>query len=278
MGIRAVGIRAILALAIMLAGGTAASRGPVAAAAVRPATVPATGTVTVPAAGTATEPPAGPVAVPPYNPVMGGKIVAEAIQVVAGGWPWQFGCAVSGSCVPYSWGGGHGPNPGPSEGICGDGWGLPSPAAPKDLYDGPQCAAAHNANGAPNGTYGMDCSGFTRWIYYLAYGTDVLGQTTTSTQPHRPGMVQVPAASREPGDLLLYPGHIGIYFGDYTSRSGARLPGIINELHAYDQKPKTTGTHLTDWTLSYAQASDVSAATAATATYWRYVGNQSPAA
>jgi hypothetical protein len=218
--------------------------------------------------------------------VTGTKIVEEADDLAAGGAPWKLGCSpsasasasASGGCIPYSWGGGHGTSPGPSEGRCGDGWGPASSLAPKDLYDGPRCAAEHNANGAPNGTYGLDCSGFTRWVYDLVYGSDVLGQTTTSTQPYRPGMAQVPATDREPGDLQLTPGHVGIYFGDYTSWSGARLPAIIDEEHAYNQLPGTTGSRLRDWVLAYAGVDDVSATTAARATYWRYTGTASAAA
>jgi hypothetical protein len=209
----------------------------------------------------------------PYNPVIGTKLVEEADYLAAGGWPWQLGCSAGGGCIPYSWGGGHGRKPGPSEGICGDGWEPASALAPKNLYDGPKCAAEHNANGAPNGTFGLDCSGFTRWVYDLVYGTDVLGQTTTATQPHQPGMEQVPAADREPGDLMATPGHVAIYYGDYTSWSGARLPATIDETHAYDQRPGTTGTHLSDWVLAYARVYKLSAATAAVATYWRYAGS-----
>jgi hypothetical protein len=254
MGGHAAGTRAVLALAAVLAAGTGLLCGP---AAQRAAARQVAGSAAAAA---------------PYNPVIGTKIVEEAEHLVAGGSPWPFGCAASGGCIPYSWGGGHGTSPGPSQGICGTGWEPASPLAPKDLYDGPRCAAADNANGAPNGTYGLDCSGFTRWVYDLVYGTDILGQTTTSTQPYRPGMRQVPAADREPGDLLLNPGHIAIYIGDYTSGSGARRPAVIDEPHAYDQRPGTTGSHLGDWVLAYARVDDMGATATATATYWRYTG------
>ena len=58
-----------------------------------------------------------------------------------GGSPWTGGCVPNTGglhCVPYSWGGGHGAQPGPSDGIC-QGWSRAS-GAPKTLFAGPACA------------------------------------------------------------------------------------------------------------------------------------------
>jgi cell wall-associated NlpC family hydrolase len=59
----------------------------------------------------------------------------------------------SGGPVPYSWGGGHGGTPGPSAGTCAEDSG----------YSGPKPCRASS-------TVGLDCSGFARWVYSLAYG------------------------------------------------------------------------------------------------------------
>src|SRR6185437_15157243 len=100
--------------------------------------------------------------------------------------------------VPYSWGGGHGPRPGPTDGIC-QGWGRPA-GAPKTLFAGPACASsvtkAHPSGYGDNGKYGLDCSGFVRWVYFLIYGQDVLGPGSTSAQQSQPALANVPAAQR----------------------------------------------------------------------------------
>jgi hypothetical protein len=104
--------------------------------------------------------------------------------------------------VPYSWGGGHGAQPGLSYGICDP------------------------RNGAPNdcNVRGLDCSGFVRYAYYLAVDEDIVnGITTTQWQSSR----AVDRFSRAegydpllPGDLLFYgtaPGdihHVAMYLGD----------------------------------------------------------------
>jgi cell wall-associated NlpC family hydrolase len=104
--------------------------------------------------------------------------------------------------VPYSWGGGHGPQPGPSFGRCDAG------------------------NGAPNdcNVRGLDCSGFVRYAYALALGDDIIdGITTVQWQSSR----AVDQFTRSegydpllPGDLLFFgtsPSHlphVAMYLGD----------------------------------------------------------------
>ncbi len=103
----------------------------------------------------------------------------------------------SGGAVPYSWGGGHGDRPGPSTGTC-------------DGYTGSihPCPATH--------TVGADCSGFTRWVYSLAYGSDVLGAGNTNDQVQHLTRVSSP----RPGDLVFFGSsssnthHVGIYIGN----------------------------------------------------------------
>jgi cell wall-associated NlpC family hydrolase len=101
--------------------------------------------------------------------------------------------------VVYSWGGGHGSDPGPSKGTCQGYAGKTRP-----------CPAAT--------TRGLDCSGFTRWVYARAFGVDVLGPGTTDAHVRRMRRV----GSAAPGDLVFFgkitkntvkTHHVGIYLG-----------------------------------------------------------------
>lgn len=124
---------------------------------------------------------------------VGSQIVAKAQAIAAGkaepGW--------AGGSVPYSWGGGHPDRiPGPTLGTCKG-------------YTGPKPCNADK-------TVGVDCSGFTRWVYYLVYGTDVLGAGKNNTQRSVPGMQ--PVKTPQPGDLVFFGTqtttyHIGIFIG-----------------------------------------------------------------
>lgn len=93
---------------------------------------------------------------------------------------------------PYSWAAGHGATPGPTYGQC----------------DSAGCAGLT--------TYGFDCSGFTRWIYSLAAGRDILGAGNTNNQIAE--MHQV--TNGAPGDLIFFGSstgntdHVGIYIGN----------------------------------------------------------------
>ncbi|MCK2214824.1 C40 family peptidase [Actinomadura sp. ATCC 31491] len=102
--------------------------------------------------------------------------------------------------VVYSWGGGHAERPGPSKGTCQGYRGRIKP-----------CPAAR--------TRGLDCSGFTRWVYALAHGRDVLGPGNTDDHVRR--LHRVDAAPR-PGDLVFFgvitptrvsTHHVGVYLG-----------------------------------------------------------------
>ncbi|WP_433436907.1 C40 family peptidase [Nonomuraea sp. CA-141351] len=101
--------------------------------------------------------------------------------------------------IVYSWGGGHDAEPGPSAGTCKGYQGKIKP-----------CPAAW--------TRGLDCSGFARWVYALAHGSDVLGPGNTNDHVRR--MRRVAAAM--PGDLVFFgkitekdvkTHHVGIYLG-----------------------------------------------------------------
>lgn len=122
------------------------------------------------------------------------KIVAYAKAIESGkaepGW--------GGGRIPYSWGGGHGSKVGPSLGTCSGYTGSIHP-----------CPANH--------TVGVDCSGFSRWVYDLAYGKDVLGSGNTDSQLKR--LHRVSASAAQPGDLVYFgtlsnTHHVGIYIGN----------------------------------------------------------------
>jgi peptidoglycan hydrolase-like protein with peptidoglycan-binding domain len=123
-----------------------------------------------------TNPPAPP---PPTNPpLVPGKPYASTAfdQKVVA----KVDKVMSGTLYPYVWGGGHGSTPGPG------------------------------AEG------GMDCSGFSRWVYALAAGSDVLGQSTAQDQR----VNTLPTSTPHPGDLVFftytatnYTYHVAIYLG-----------------------------------------------------------------
>jgi len=105
-----------------------------------------------------------------------------------GGWP--------GGDIQYVWGGGHEAQPGPSTGTCvGD----------------PQSLSCTDP-----GAVGLDCSGFARWVYDLAYGQDVLGAGATGNQIGEMTRVSSPV----PGDLVFFGAsptdteHVGVYIGN----------------------------------------------------------------
>jgi hypothetical protein len=70
------------------------------------------------------------------------------------------------------------------------------------LFVGPACvhsvSKAHPYGYGDNGKYGLDYSGFVRWVYALVYGQDVLGSGTTDGQQARPGLAKVPAGQQSP--------------------------------------------------------------------------------
>jgi hypothetical protein len=121
---------------------------------------------------------------------------------------WDKGKAIPGNGrVPYSWGGGHPPQtgpPGPSLGTCKG-------------YTGPHhqsLKACENYQLGPMHTVGLDCSGFTRWVYYLAALKDVLGPGSAATQVRQPDVHPDTGATPSIGDLVFYKlghdNHIGI--------------------------------------------------------------------
>ncbi|MEV6699613.1 peptidoglycan-binding protein [Streptomyces sp. NPDC051453] len=108
----------------------------------------------------------------------------------------------TGQNIQYVWGGGHEDGAfsfGPSIGICDDYSGSIQP-----------CPADREV--------GLDCSGFTRWLYWRAGAGDI-GQTTRD-QVVNPKLAQVSAAGAIPGDLVYFGGsastvhHVGVYIGN----------------------------------------------------------------
>ncbi len=141
----------------------------------------------------------------PPDPTPGSEIVKVATAIKDGqvmqGWPGGF--------VPYAWGGGHGSAPGPSFGTC-------------NWYTGPQPCRA-------NVTFGVDCSGFARWVYHLAYGRDVLGGENTNGQLRK----LTKSTTGRPGDLVFYgrstsdTRHVAVFIGDGKIINALRTGTVI---------------------------------------------------
>ena len=129
---------------------------------------------------------------PPPSQALLTKIVNDAKAIENGsaepGW--------GGGKIPYVWGGGHHPSPGPSTGTCAGDPGSLSCTDPDAV--------------------GLDCSGFSRWVYDLAYGRDVLGSGNTNNQVSEMTRVSSPV----PGDLVFFgtdptnTHHVGVYIGN----------------------------------------------------------------
>jgi hypothetical protein len=135
--------------------------------------------------------------------------IAQSIRNGKAQVPWK------GGKVPYSWGGGHARQPGPSKGTCTGYHGAIHP-----------CPA--------NKTVGVDCSGFARWVYHLAFGSDVLGAGNTNGEVVR--LTRVTAATAQPGDLVYFgtatphalnTHHVGIYIGKGQMINAARTGTYI---------------------------------------------------
>lgn len=98
--------------------------------------------------------------------------------------------------IPYAWGGGHGAQPGPSQGVS-DGGGYAD-----------QCGDYNKI--------GLDCSGLARDFTWNLYGVDING--TAATQ-YASGMPIAPEDAR-PGDIFFPnsagrpPGHVTVYIGN----------------------------------------------------------------
>jgi peptidoglycan hydrolase-like protein with peptidoglycan-binding domain len=169
----------------------------------------------------------GPPAPPPVPPPSGStlqKIVAYAQDIEAGdaepGW--------AGGKIWYIWGGGHHATPGPSTGQCaGDpiGWAC-NPAGTPD----------------PSGV-GLDCSGFSRWVYDLAYGRDVLGSGNTNNQVAEMTKVSSPVA----GDLVFFgvsptdTDHVGVYIGNGNMINAAETGTQVDTVPVSDGPDSLVG-------------------------------------
>ncbi|MFF2745572.1 C40 family peptidase [Kitasatospora sp. NPDC058048] len=125
----------------------------------------------------------------------GAAQAAPACGVLSTGAAPQATAAVRSACgligTPYSWGGGHGSQPGPTYGLCDP------------------------ANGAPNdcNVRGLDCSGMVRYAYDLAVGADVINGTTRTQWPTSRAVARY---YRADGTAPLLPGDL-VYFGNTAS-------------------------------------------------------------
>ncbi|MFJ2577208.1 NlpC/P60 family protein [Kitasatospora aureofaciens] len=111
-------------------------------------------------------------------------IAAACNQVAAGTW--------------YTWGGGHGPTPGAT-------YGTVDPNDPERSKNDPY-------------RQGFDCSGFVRWAWSQAAGSDVVGQKDAAEIFQLPGQrLGTDPSVLRPGDLVFWGTswvhHVAIYLG-----------------------------------------------------------------
>jgi len=134
-----------------------------------------------------------------------GKVIAFALDVVHQG-------------VGYVWGGGHGAQPGPSMGT--DGKGVPACVGglvvATAMGAGNPCTAQDETL---TGQAGLDCSGFTRWVWSTV-GITINGTATTQYQDVKLHSALVLTHSKlVAGDLIFYAfggggvDHVAIYGG-----------------------------------------------------------------
>jgi cell wall-associated NlpC family hydrolase len=110
-------------------------------------------------------------------------------------------------------------------------------AAPASASAGAVLSIARQYIGVPyvyGGTTpaGFDCSGFTQYVFAKVG----VALPRTSTAQRGAGVV-VPASQAQPGDLVWWPGHIGIYTGN-GQHIAARRPGTpLQEGPVYGANP-----------------------------------------
>lgn len=128
-----------------------------------------------------------------------------------------------GGAIQYVWGGGHMGKPGPSTGTCvGD----------------PQSLSCNDPSAV-----GLDCSGFARWVYSLAYGSDVLGAGGTGQQIKEMTRVTSPVA----GDLVFFGSsadntdHVGIYIGNGKMINSYQTGTVVQTNNVTDPSAPVVG-------------------------------------
>jgi cell wall-associated NlpC family hydrolase len=85
-------------------------------------------------------------------------------------------------------------------------WGGKSGAGWNDLWGTPKVVTA--AGSPSTGTtrpYGLDCSGFTSWVYLTAYGVSI----GSGTRGQRANCTRISASEAQPGDLAFLPNSSG---------------------------------------------------------------------
>ncbi|MDO5645270.1 MAG: NlpC/P60 family protein [Dermabacter sp.] len=78
--------------------------------------------------------------------------------------------------------------------------------------------------GASNPGSGFDCSGFTRWVYKQAGMSLAHGSGAQAS-----GGTRISQSEAQPGDLVYWPGHIGIYAGNGKVIDAGQAAGQVSE-------------------------------------------------
>lgn len=111
----------------------------------------------------------------------------------------EIGSALVGR-VPYWFGGNHGSN------YCPPGWNADWIVTTRQVPSGGKAGQIL--------PYGIDCSGFVKWVYATAFGADQFTPDDyTGTFARNANTRQISASELLPGDIALCDGHTGLFLG-----------------------------------------------------------------